>query len=153
MSFVKAIVLGAAFTAATVASASAFAGSESEALMQCFAKSTNKEEKRLLAKWFFFSTAAYSEVKSLATIPDVQREEVNKNAAKLAERLFGESCKDETEAALKLNDRTALTSGFGAFGKIAGEEFDSEKDVANSFVEFSKFMDKQLMAKLCGCHK
>ena len=134
----------------TVLSESAEAGPYSDELAKCLVKSTTDADKNYLVKWLFAAAALHPAVKSIASVTDAERNELNKNAAKLFERLMTESCKSETQDALKYEGPTTLQASFEVLGQVAGRGLLSDPTVAKSMADFANYLDKQKFDKLFG---
>jgi hypothetical protein len=98
----------------------------------------------------FASMALHPEVKSIASVTDAQRNELNKRAAKLFERLVAESCKTETQDAVKYEGPNTLESGFQVLGQVAARGLFSDPAVAKGMSDFGQHIDKQRLDKLFG---
>lgn len=85
-----------------------FAGPYSDQLAKCLVRSTSEEDKNELVKWMFAALASHPEVKSMAAISETQREELNEKTANLMMRLLTESCRFETQEALKYEGQSTL---------------------------------------------
>ena len=89
-------VITVAFALAVLSPESALAGPYGDELAKCLVKSTTDADKTYLVKWLFAAAALHPDVKSIASVSDAQRDELNKNAAKLFERLLTESCRSRS---------------------------------------------------------
>lgn len=72
-------------------SAPATAGLYSDELSKCFVNSTSDADKNFLVIWIFAMAALHPAVKSIAAVSDAQRTALNRDVAKLLQRLMTES--------------------------------------------------------------
>jgi hypothetical protein len=128
----------------------AIAGPYSDELAKCLVRSTTDSDKNYLVKWMFASAALHPEVKSIAAITDAQRDELNRNAARLFERLITDSCLTETQEALRFEGRVTIQSSFQVLGQVAARGLFSDPAVAKSMTDFSNYLDKQKLEKVFG---
>jgi hypothetical protein len=126
------------------------AGVYSDELAKCLVKSTNEADRNFLVKWLFASAAVHPAVKSIASVSEVERTDLNRNAAKLFERLITESCKTQMQEAVKFEGPATLQSSFEVLGQVAGRGLFSDPDVAKSTSEFANYLDKQKIEKVFG---
>jgi hypothetical protein len=101
-------VAGVAFSLTRATAGSALAGSYVDEMSRCLVRSTSDADRTLLVKWMFAAAAVHPAVKSITSISDAQRDELNKSAAKLLERLITESCKSEMRKALTYEGPDAI---------------------------------------------
>jgi len=143
-------VVSAAFCLAVLSPGSAIAGPYSDDLAKCLVKSTTEADKNYLVKWMFAAAALHPAVKSIASVSDAERDELNKNAAKLFERLVTESCKTETQEALKYEGPSTLQTSFEVPVQVAGRGLLSDPAVARSLADFANYVDKKKLEQLFG---
>jgi hypothetical protein len=100
--------------------------------------------------WMFAAIASHPEVKSMASISETQREELNEKTANLMMRLLTESCKFETEEALKYEGQGTLQASFQVLGSVAARGLMSHPDVANYMAGLEKYIDAQKLKSVVG---
>jgi len=120
------ILVGISLALAVLPSEPAVAGIYSDELAKCLVRETTDGDRTFLVKWIFASASVHPAVRSIASVSDADRTELNKKVAKLVEKLLTESCKNETQEALKYEGPT----------------------VARSKTEFANHLDKQKFEKL-----
>ncbi len=130
--------------------ASAIAGLYSDELAKCLVKSTTDADKNSLVKWMFAAAALHPAVKSIASVSDAERDDLNKNAAKLFERLITESCKTETQEAVKYEGPNTLQTSFEVLGQVAGRGLFADPAVARSLADFASYLDKKKLEQSFG---
>lgn len=144
------VVISAAVSLAVLSAESALAGPYADELAKCLVKSTTDTDKNSLVKWMFAAAALHPEVKSIASISDAQRDELNKNAARLFERLITEACRSETQEAVKYEGAGTLSASFQVLGQVAARGLFSDPAVARSAADFANYLDKQKLERLFG---
>jgi len=143
MKFPALAVITVAFALTVLSPQSALAGLYGDELARCLVKSTTDADKTYLVKWLFAAAALHPDVKSIASVSDTQRDELNKNAAKLFERLITESCRSETQEAVKYEGPSTLESSFNVLGQVAARGLFSHPTVARGTAELTNYVDRQ----------
>ncbi|PYM90646.1 MAG: hypothetical protein DME04_22225 [Candidatus Rokuibacteriota bacterium] len=144
------VLASVALALAALSSGPAVAGPYSDELAKCLVRSTTDADKNYLVKWLFASAALHPEVRSIASVSDAERTDLNRNAAKLFERLITESCSTQTQEALKYEGPNTLQSSFEVLGQVAGRRLFSDPAVAKSMAEFANYLDKQKFDRIFG---
>ena len=143
-----AIFVGVALSLAGLPSDRAVAGVYSDELAKCLVRSTTDADKTYLMRWLFASMAVHPAVRSITSVSDAERTELNKNAAKLFERLITETCKTQTQEAVKYEGPATLQSSFEVLGQVAGRGLMSDPGVSKSMAEFANYLDKQKLDRV-----
>jgi hypothetical protein len=95
------MLVGLFVSMSMLAFAPALAGPHTDAMAECLVRSTSDSDRTSLVKWIFTTLSLHPAVKSLSTITDVLRDEMNKTVARLIETLLTESCRSEAQGAIK----------------------------------------------------
>jgi hypothetical protein len=143
-------VVGAAVALTMLSPDSTGAGPYSDELATCLVRSTTDADKNYLVKWMFAAAALHPAVKSIASVSDAERDDLNKNAAKLFERLVTDSCKTETQDAVKFEGPGTLQTSFEVLGQVAGRGLLSDPAVARSLADFASYLDKKKLEQTFG---
>jgi hypothetical protein len=143
-------VAGAAVGLVMLSPDSAIAGPYSDDLAKCLVKSTTDADKNSLVKWMFAAASLHPAVKSIASVSDAERDDLNKNAAKLFERLVTESCRAETQEAVKYEGPSTIQTSFEVLGQVAGRGLLADPAVARSLADFANYLDKKKLEQLLG---
>ena len=146
-------VAGISFSLTLATAGSALAGSYVDEMSRCLIRSTSDADRTLLVKWMFAAAAVHPAVKSITSISDAQRDELNKSAAKLLERLITESCKSEMRKALTYEGPDAIQTSFQALGQVAARGLFSDPAVARGIADVDGYMDKPKIERLFGAIK
>jgi len=153
MKHIKAAAIGAAFFLALPASHSAFAGPYSDEMAKCLVTSTSEADKNFLVKWMFAAAALHPAVKSISSVTDAQRNELNVKTAKLFERLLTESCKKQVQMAIKYEGQSTIESAFQVLGQVAARGLFSDPSVNGFIAQLGNHIDKQKLESVIGVPK
>ncbi|BAV33642.1 hypothetical protein SCL_1331 [Sulfuricaulis limicola] len=153
MKHIKVATIGAAFSLALLASPSVFAGPYSDEMAKCLVTSTSEADKNFLVKWIFAAASLHPAVKSISSISDSQRNELNVKIAKLFERLLTESCKAQTQQAVKYEGPGTIEAAFQVLGQVAGRGLFSDPGVAGYVAQLGKHVDPKKMESVLGVPK
>lgn len=128
--------------------ASSHAGVHTNNLSECLVKSTSRQDRLALVSWLYSAASFHPAVKSIASVSRDQLDTANRNSAELFVRLLTESCKDESEKALKLEGHASIQGSFNALGEVASKELFSDSDVLTAASGLEKYLDKQRLKRL-----
>lgn len=123
------------------------AGVYSDDLSRCLVESATAEDKQALVVWMFTAMALHPDISSMSNVTAAQREEANKNVAKMFTKLMTESCLTASKKAVKYEGGAALEQGFNMFGQVAGQELFSNPKVAQALTELEEHIDTDAVAK------
>ncbi|MCL2829909.1 MAG: hypothetical protein FWD77_04115 [Betaproteobacteria bacterium] len=124
------------------------AGVYADDLGKCLVSSTSSKDKTALIRWIFAITALHPDVASISRVTDAARDEANRNAAALVERLITQSCKKQANEAIRYEGAVALEHGFQVLGQVAMKELMSNKKVSDGFEGYTKYLDKSKFENL-----
>lgn len=149
----KAAVVSAAFALILLTAPSAFAGPYSDEMAKCLVTSTSETDKNFLVKWMFAAAALHPAVKSISSVSDAQRNELNMRTAKLFEKLLTESCKSQVQTAIKYEGPSTVESAFQVLGQVAARGLFSDPAVNGFIAQLGNHIDKQKMESVLGTTK
>lgn len=112
-------------------------------LASCLADSTNGKERKQLAEWIFVAMAAHPELRTMSSVTDKTRDDVNITTAAILTRLLTESCVNEARAAAKTGGTETLRAAFGTLGQLAMQELMADPDVKRSLSGFEQHLDRK----------
>lgn len=145
---IKQVLVYALLALTFISSNTALSGPYSDDLSKCLVKSTSNEDKNNLVKWIFTMMASHPDLKPLATVSDLQKNESNKAVAKIFENLLTASCKSEMQLAQKYEGQSAIQTAFEMLGKVSvGELFANEK-VNTEMAGFVQFIPKEKLESI-----
>ena len=128
--------------------ANSHAGVYTDNLSECLVKSTSRQDRLALANWLYSAASFHPAVKSVASVSRDQLDTANKKSAELFVRLLTESCKGESEKALKLEGHASIQGSFHALGQVASEELFSDSEVLTAASGLDEFLDKTRLRAL-----
>lgn len=150
MQQIRMAVFGVVFSLALFSSELALPGIYTDDMARCLVNSTSVAERNGLVKWMFASAALHPAVKSIASISEGQRQESDKYMAQLVQKLLFESCRTQTQQAVKYEGQLAFQSSFEVLGQVAARDLFSEPSVAKGMSNLNNYIDKQKMQTLLG---
>jgi hypothetical protein len=121
----------------------ALAGPYGDDMAKCLVKSASPTDRNSFLKWLFTSIALHPDVQSMVTISAEQRDEMNKNAGALFMRLLTESCRTETQQAIRYEGPATLQYAFQVFGQAAVGDLLANPIVAEGMKGLNKYLDEQ----------
>jgi hypothetical protein len=127
---------------------SAFAGLYSDDMARCLVSATTTKDKTDLVRWIFSNAALHPEVASISSITPERRAEINRLAGALLERLLTESCRKQTQDALKYEGQLAMQTSFQVLGQVAMLELMSNPAVGAGFSGIGKYIDETKLKEL-----
>ena len=131
--------LGAAALAVlALSSAPAFAGVYADDLTKCLVKNTSADDQLALVRWSFAMMALHPAIKDMANIPPAARDQMNKQAIDITERLITVDCRAETVDALKYEGPGIFRTSFEVLGQVAFRGLTNEPQVSQGFVDWAK---------------
>lgn len=125
-----------------LASGAAQAGPYTDDLSKCLVRSTSEQQKAVLVEWVFAIAALHPSVKPLSSVSDTQRNDLSKSVADLFTTLLTDSCRQETQDAVKYEGAAAIQTSFALLGQVAMADLFSNPDVAKGMGAFSQYLDK-----------
>ncbi len=114
-----------------------------DALTQCLVGSTSAGDKRVLVKWAFAVIAQHPDIVAMTRIDDAQRTLIDRDAAKVFERLLTEKCSAPLRLAIKQSGTDAISGSFQALVNSAASDLIRNPQVAASGAGLVKYLDMQ----------
>lgn len=119
------------------------AGVFGDNLGKCLVRSSTDADKQHLMEWIFSVISLNSAIAQYTNIPDEKRIYINKNMANLVEKLVGETCKIETNEALKNEGSSALGAAFKILAEVATNQLFGSTEVSEGSKSFLEFIDME----------
>jgi hypothetical protein len=135
-------------TLSILASMHAVAGPYGDDMAKCLVKSSSPEDQTVFIKWLFAAMALHPDVASLATITVQQRDEFSKRAGALFQRLLTESCRSETQLAIRYEGPATIQYAFQVFGQAAAGNLFANPSVAVGMKDLTKYIDQDKIKAL-----
>lgn len=137
-----------AVAAAALTSPVAQAGAYSDEMGKCLVSATSDKDKTDLVRWIFANAALHPEVASIASITPTQREEINRAAGQLLERLLTVACRKQSKEALRYEGPMAMQLSFQVLGQVAMGTLMSHPAVGKGFGEIGRHVDEARLRDL-----
>ena len=142
------IACGVAVLASLLISISAKAGPYGDSLAKCLVSATTATEKTTLIRWIFATVALHPQVQAYTSFTQEQRDQLNKNTARVFERLLTDSCGKETLEAVKYEGANTIENAFSLLGQVAMRELFTDPKVAAGMEGFAKELDQEKLKKV-----
>ena len=99
-------------------------------------------------RWIFANAALHPDVNNISSVTAKERETINRMAGGLVERLLTDTCRKQTQEALRYEGQIALQLSFQVLGQVAMQELMSNPAVGKGFGELDRFMDQKKIRAL-----
>jgi hypothetical protein len=126
----------------------AVAGPYGDDMAKCLVKSSSPEDKSVFIKWLFSGIALHPDVASMTMITTQQREDFNKRAGALFQRLLTESCRTEAQQAIRYEGPATIQYAFQVFGQAAAGDLFANPSVAAGMKDLAKYIDQEKIKAL-----
>lgn len=117
------------------------------AFATCMVDSLNGKERKILARWIYFSIAAHPEMQGFSNISSSTRDSTDQEVGKLVTRLLVEDCSNELVAAHKA-DPMAIERAFEIVGQVAMQEILNNRNVSDAAINYINYTDQNALNKL-----
>ena len=131
-----------------LASMQAAAGPYGDDMAKCLVKAASPDDRTVFIRWLFASIALHPDVASMATISAKQRDDFNKGAGALFQRLLTESCRSETKQAIRFEGAATIQYAFQVFGQAAAGNLFANPTVAAGMKDLAKYIDQDKIKAL-----
>ena len=128
------------------------AGPYADEMAKCMVKSSTPADRAVFIRFIFVAIAQHPDVQSLVRIPQHQIEDSAKVTAALVQRLMLESCRGETQLALRYEGPQTVVYAFQIFGQAAGAELYSNPRVADVMNHMGKYLDVDKIKNLTNAN-
>ena len=124
------------------------AGVYSDDLAKCLVRSATPSDQTSFVIWAFSAMSAHPAVRQYSNFSDAQRTQLNRDVAKLYERLLTVDCHAETVAALKYEGAVGMEQSFSLLGQVAFRGLMTDPDVTKQFAALGQGLDVQKLESL-----
>lgn len=124
------------------------AGPYTDDLSKCLIESTSPQDRIELVQWMFSAASQHPAVKNMCSVSEEQSDEMNKKTAALFMKLLTESCREQTQNALKYEGETTLSQSFNVLGQVAGKELFASPEVSNNLAGFKNYLDMEKLKQI-----
>tara|TARA_B100001093_G_scaffold182427_1_gene175031 strand:+ start:168 stop:623 length:456 start_codon:yes stop_codon:yes gene_type:complete len=128
-------------------SSAAVSGPFTLSYTRCLVENTTGYEQETLVRWVFTSLGTHPALVNLMHVEQIERDEIDRDVAKLLESLIFERCKSEALDAMKHEPDLANEKALQALGTMATKALMNEKSTNTSMTAFTKYLDKQKMMR------
>jgi hypothetical protein len=139
-----------ALAAASLLPLPASAGVYADTLGKCLVSATSDEDKASLVRWMFAGVTLHPAASSLSAVTTEQREQINRVAAQLIERLLTATCRKETSEALRFEGPIAMQLSFQILGQVSSTAMMTHPAVGAGFAELNKYLDEKKILDLAN---
>jgi hypothetical protein len=126
----------------------AVAGPYGDDMAKCLVKEAGPDDRTVFIRWLFAAIALHPDVASMATISAKQRDEFNKGAGALFQRLLTESCRSQTQQAIRYEGPAITQYAFQVFGQAAAGDLFANPSVAAGMKDLVKYIDQDKIKAL-----
>ena len=126
----------------------AWAGVYTDELSKCLVESTSTADRTALVKWLFTAASAHPAIASLSSVTAADIDAANQVTGILFMKLLTESCKTQTQKALRFEGPATIQLSFTVLGQVAGAELFSNPVVAKNMAGLEKFVDSKKIEAL-----
>jgi len=126
----------------------ASAGVYTDELSKCLVESTSAEDRTALVKWVFTAASAHPAIRSLSTVTAEDLESANEVTGALFMKLLTESCKVQTQKAIRFEGPATIQLSFTVLGQVAGSELFSNPEVVKGMSGLEKHVDAKKIQEL-----
>lgn len=129
-------------TLAVTAPSQASAGVFSDDLAKCLVQSASDADRLALVRWLFVAVSENPGLSDLKKVRPDQKEQADRTAAQMMQRLLITDCRAQTVAAIKNEGPTAIQASFGVFGQVAGRELMANPKSQAEAANMQKYLDQ-----------
>lgn len=115
--------------AALILATPARAAPASDALVKCLGDATGTADRRVLVRWIYSVMTVHPDLADLVAMPPERREQLEKDAGVVMERLIAHDCAAEVKTALREDGTNGFGKAFEALGTMAMTDFVAQRDV------------------------
>jgi len=146
----KRSTLGALLVTLVCAPNLAAAGPFADDMAKCVVNSTSPQDRTLFVRWIFTVIALHPDLSSMSTVTAVQREDITRNAGALLQRLLLDSCRSQTQLALRNEGAQTIQYAFQVLGQVATQGLFTDSHVMEGSKELAKYVDEEKLKALAA---
>jgi hypothetical protein len=126
------------------------AGPFADDMAKCMVNSTSPQDRTLFVRWIFTVIALHPALSSMSTVTAKQREDITKDAGALLQRLLLDSCKSQTQLALRNEGTQTIQYAFQVLGQVATQGLFTDSHVTEGAKELAKYVDEDKLKALAA---
>ncbi len=135
-------------TSSMLLSAHSVAGPYGDDMAKCLVKSTSPDDRTVFIRWLFAAISLHPAVAAMANVSAKQRDDFNRGAAALFQRLLTESCRSETKQAIRYEGPAIIQYAFQVFGQAAAGDLFANPAVGEGMKDLAKYIDQDKIKAL-----
>jgi hypothetical protein len=124
------------------------AGPYSDDLAKCLVASTSSDDRVALVRWMFTSFAAHPDVAPLSAATTAQVDAIDSQVGAIFTRLLTQSCREQTQAALRYEGTAAIETAFQVLGQVAANELGTNPAVQKRLAALGEKIDQRALEAL-----
>lgn len=144
----KLIIAASAAALALAPISAAQAGPYTDELNQCLTKATTPADQLVLVGWIFGAISAHPVFKDYSKITPAQRDDMNKEAAALVQRLLIQDCRQQTIGALRHEGLDSFRTAFESVGRMAMQTLMGDPNVQANLDGLTRHFDQSKLEAL-----
>ena len=117
------------------------AAAYADAMGRCLMDRASQKDKTDLMRWMFANAALHPDVASVATVAPELRQEIDRTAGLLIQRLVFDSCRSESGAALRNEGPAAMQQAFQMLAQLIGDTLVANPAVGQGSANVLRYMD------------
>jgi hypothetical protein len=117
-------------------------------MAKCLVNSTSPEDRTVLVKWMFGLITLHPDLTAMSSVSTKQRDALSKSAGALFQRLLLESCRSQTQEALKNEGPQTIQYAFQVLGQVATRGLFTDSHVMEGLKDLSKYVDEEKLKAL-----
>lgn len=138
----------AVFASLLLVGSPALAGPYSDDLAKCLVASTSSDDRVALVRWMFTSFAAHPDVAPLSAATTAQVDAIDTQVGAIFTRLLTQSCREQTQAALRYEGSAAIETAFQVLGQVAAKELGTNPAVQKRLAALGEKIDQRAIEAL-----
>jgi hypothetical protein len=119
----------------------AHAGPAADAMGKCLLDHASQKDRTDLMRWMFANAALHPDVASIAAVSPEVRQDIDRTAAQLVQRLVFDSCRSESGNALRTEGPAAMQLAFQRLAQLIGDNLVANPAVAQGSANILRYMD------------
>lgn len=124
------------------------AGPFADDMAKCIVNSASPQDRTLFVKWIFTVIALHPDLSSMSNVSAKQREDIARSAGTLLQRLLLESCRSQTQQALRNEGTQTIQYAFQVLGQVATQGLFTDSHVMEGAKAFAKYVDEEQLKAL-----
>lgn len=140
----------AALAAALLAAAPVQAGPYADDMAKCMVRSSTPADHAIFIRFIFTAMAQHPDVASMASVSQRQLDDTMKSTGELVQRLLLETCRSETQLAIRYEGLQTVFGAFQIFGQAMAAELFGNPAVTAKMNGMNKYMDQERFKKFAA---